>query len=257
MKKSCFNAGWTFARRGQEAAAVPVTLPHDAMLSEPRSRDAATGAGCGYFPGGAYVYTKRFSVPEEWREKHIVLECEGVYKNASVSLNGKELARQAYGYSNFFVPLDEALRFGEENELVLVADNSACPNSRWYSGSGVYRNVNLYEGEKAFIAPDGLAIRAEKNGAVQVELTVSGGDAAKVTILDGEKVLAEAEATVADGRAVLTLQADGVTPWSAESPRLYCCKAELSKDNAVNAQSFMEGLRNVDRFLTNHSVDNQ
>ena len=237
MKKSCFNAGWTFARRGQEAAAVPVTLPHDAMLSEPRNRDAATGAGCGYFPGGAYVYTKRFSVPEEWREKHIVLECEGVYKNASVSLNGKELARQAYGYSNFFVPLDEALRFGEENELVLVADNSACPNSRWYSGSGVYRNVNLYEGEKAFIAPDGLAIRAEKNGAVQVELTVSGGDAAKVTILDGEKVLAEAEATVADGRAVLTLQADGVTPWSTESPRLYRCKAELIKDNAAVDQA--------------------
>ena len=66
----------------------PVTLPHDAMLYEKRSKNAATAGACGYFPGGAYVYIKRFPVPEEWREQSAVLEFEAVYQNAQVFVNG-------------------------------------------------------------------------------------------------------------------------------------------------------------------------
>ena len=66
----------------------PVTLPHDAMLYEKRSKDAATAGACGYFPGGAYVYVKRFLVPETWRTQSAVLEFEAVYQNAQVFVNG-------------------------------------------------------------------------------------------------------------------------------------------------------------------------
>ncbi len=233
MDKSCFNHGWLFYAQGKGEQAVPVILPHDAMLLEPRDRDSVTGAACGYFPGGSYLYTKRFTASANWREKHIVVEFEGVYKNASVFLNGRELARQAYGYTGFYVTLDEALRFGEENELHVVADNSACPNSRWYSGSGIYRDVSLYTGEKTYILPDGIRIRAEQDGSVRAELNVCGGDTVKLTILDGDRQLNSAEAPVSNGKAVLTMHVAGAETWSAESPRLYRCVAVLMKDGVV------------------------
>ena len=129
----------------------PVTLPHDAMLYEKRSKDAATAGACGYFPGGAYVYVKRFLVPETWRTQSAVLEFEAVYQNAQVFVNDALVAEQRYGYTNFFVVLDPQLKYGEENEIKVIADNSSVPNSRWYSGSGIYRSVNLFLGDKSHI----------------------------------------------------------------------------------------------------------
>ena len=110
MKKQNFNTGWLFSAVGGEQAMKPVTLPHDAMLNEKRSKNAATAGACGYFPGGAYVYIKRLPVPEEWREQSAVLEFEAVYQNAQVFVNGALAAEQRYGYTNFFVALDRCLR---------------------------------------------------------------------------------------------------------------------------------------------------
>lgn len=93
-------------------------------------------------------------------------EFEGVYKNATVSLNGKEIAFHAYGYTRFFVELGE-LNFGKENTLTVVADNSRLPNSRWYSGSGIYRPVWVYVCEK-----DGLHPESVKISTVSIDPTV-------------------------------------------------------------------------------------
>ena len=76
MNKKDLNRGWLFGAEGKEPSMQPVTLPHDAMLYEKRSKDAATAGACGYFPGGAYVYVKRFLVPETWRTQSAVLEFE-------------------------------------------------------------------------------------------------------------------------------------------------------------------------------------
>ena len=75
-----------------------------------------------------------FEAPVEWKGKKIILEFEGIYQQAQVYLNGQLTGTNIYGYSNFYVPLENGLVYGESNQLKVVADNSKCPNSRWYSG---------------------------------------------------------------------------------------------------------------------------
>ena len=144
MKTISFNHNWTC--NGQA-----VTLPHDAQISEKRGAEVSNG-GHGYFPGGVYTYEKTFTAPTEWEGKDVLIEFEGVYKNATVSLNGKELAFHPYGYTGFFVELD-GLNIGGENTLTVVADNSKLPNSRWYSGSGIYRRCGCTSVKRADCAP--------------------------------------------------------------------------------------------------------
>src|SRR5215210_3615869 len=95
MFRSSFNGGWTVRPKvsvfGQLNDApdsrVPVTLPHDAMLTLPRSAERSGGTSSGYFPGGAVEYSKMFSVPEEWRERSVSVEFQGVYRDAMVFVN--------------------------------------------------------------------------------------------------------------------------------------------------------------------------
>lgn len=233
MKKKDFNQGWLFGAVGKEPSMQPVTLPHDAMLYEKRSKDAATAGACGYFPGGAYVYVKRFLVPETWRTQSAVLEFEAVYQNAQVFVNDALVAEQRYGYTNFFVVLDPQLKYGEENEIKVIADNSSVPNSRWYSGSGIYRNVNLFLGDKSHIRPDGLLVSTSGNDAAHVKVSVTGGDTVRVSVLDGEKVVAQAEAAVKEGTASADIPVSQPRLWDAEHPELYRCRAELLKNGEM------------------------
>lgn len=233
MKKKDFNRGWLFGAVGKEQSMQPVTLPHDAMLYEKRSKDAATAGACGYFPGGAYVYVKRFLVPETWRTQSAVLEFEAVYQNAQVFVNDALVAEQRYGYTNFFVVLDPQLKYGEENEIKVIADNSSVPNSRWYSGSGIYRNVNLFLGDKSHIRPDGLLVSTSGNDAAHVKVSVTGGDTVRVSVLDGEEVVAQAEAAVKEGTASADIPVSQPRLWDAEHPELYQCRAELLKNGEM------------------------
>ena len=149
MKKISFHSEWTVNGKA-------VTLPHDAQISEKRGKNVSNG-GHGYFPGGLYTYEKTFSAPAEWEGKTILVEFEGVYKNATVSLNGKELCFHPYGYTGFFVELT-GLNYSGENTLTVVADNSKLPNSRWYSGAGIYRPVWLHVCEKGGLRPESVKI---------------------------------------------------------------------------------------------------
>ena len=89
MKRLDFNSGWQFHKKGYTNS-VAVTLPHDAMIHEKREADGPGGSGHGYFPGGVYVYEKTFTAPADWADKTVSLLFEGVYKNATVTVNGKE-----------------------------------------------------------------------------------------------------------------------------------------------------------------------
>ena len=100
MKRLSFNDNWLFCKQG--GAQKIVTLPHDAMMEEMRSPDAAGGSACAFFPGGIYEYEKTFPVPEEWKDKTVLLQFEGVYKNSTVYINGKKAGSAAYGYIPFF-----------------------------------------------------------------------------------------------------------------------------------------------------------
>ena len=137
MIKMSFNDGWKYGHIGEDWR-KEVTLPHDAMILENRTADSASGKNAGWYEGYDYVYEKSFTAPEEWKGKKVVLEFEGVYRNAKVYINGKEAGGWAYGYTGFYVQADGFLNFGGENTIKVEAFNADQPNSRWYSGAGIY-----------------------------------------------------------------------------------------------------------------------
>ena len=120
MQKIAFNDNWKWRRLG-EGEWKETTLPHDAMIGEPRNYDSAGGTNTGWFEGHDYEYVKTFFVPAEYAEKDVTFEFEGVYRNAEVYLNGRKALYRAYGYTNFYVPANEFLRCGQENEIRVVA----------------------------------------------------------------------------------------------------------------------------------------
>ena len=107
MREIDWNAGWQFARLGEDCLR-PVLLPHDAMLAEPRTKESPGGINTGWFEGHDYRYVRQFDAPEDWRGRTAVLEFEGVYRNAEVFLNGRKIGGRPYGYSGFFCPMDDA-----------------------------------------------------------------------------------------------------------------------------------------------------
>ena len=115
----------------------------------------------------------------------------------------------------------------------MIADNSAVPNSRWYSGSGIYRNVNLFLGDRNHIIPDGLLISTSGNNTAHVKVSVTGGDTVRVSILDGESLAAQAEVPVKDGTASVDIPVSQPRLWDADHPELYLCRTELLKDGEV------------------------
>lgn len=226
MKRISFNDNWLFCRQGSKQKSV--TLPHDAMMEESRSPDAKSGSACAFFPGGLYEYEKNFTVPEEWRGKTVLLQFEGVYKNSTVYINGKKAGGAAYGYIPFFVETDGLLNYGENNTIRVEADNKDQPNSRWYTGGGIYRPVWLWIGEQAHITPKGVKITtlSYQPAKLWIEVEHTGGEVS-VEIIDGEKVVATAQGSKID------LLFPDARLWSDETPNLYTCRVTLSQNGAV------------------------
>ena len=212
MQKVSFNEGWRCNGKS-------VRLPHDAMILEKRSAKASDG-GHGYFPGGIYTYEKTFVAPADWKDKKVIIEFEGVYRNCTVSLNGREIGGHQYGYTTFTLPLDN-LKCGEENTITVVADNSQLPNSRWYTGSGIYRPVWIYVGSKQRIEYRGIKITTVSIDPTVVRVEVDATADAKVEILDGETVVATGSGEIAIPNAKL---------WSDEAPNLYTCRVTVGED---------------------------
>ena len=126
MKATSLLTGWTCRHLGDTAPGKTVTLPHDAMLAEPRTALSAGGTNTGWYEGYDYEYRRTLTVPEtELADTHI-LEFEGVYHNAEVWLNGQKAAFRPYGYTNFYVDCAPYLHAGE-NELRVIARNADQP----------------------------------------------------------------------------------------------------------------------------------
>ena len=211
MKRIDFNTGWTFDGRR-------ITLPHDAQITEKRGKDVSNG-GHGYFPGGVYTYSKTFTALSEWEGKEVLVEFEGVYKNATVSLNDQELCFHAYGYTGFFVEL-KGLVSGSENTLTVVADNSKLPNSRWYSGAGIYRPVWLYVCEKGGLRPESVKI-----STVSIE-------PAKIRIEAPVSVKADVDGITGEGKS-FELTIPDAKLWSDETPNLYTAKISAGENDTM------------------------
>ena len=229
MKKTLWNKGWT-VYSDIDSQKKAVDLPHDAMREETRIPGLKDGTQTAFYPGGIYTYEKTLDVAKDDVDKTTILEFEGVYMKSSVYLNGEHLGGRIYGYSDFFVDLTGKLKEGK-NDIKVVADNSQCANSRWYSGSGIYRDVWLHTSGDVRIVP----------GALKV--TTLSLDPAKVRI-ETEAVLAEGVdvvvrirkdgAVAAEGKgADLELIVPDAKLWSAETPELYEVTVDLVKDGEV------------------------
>ncbi|MDR0354041.1 MAG: DUF4982 domain-containing protein [Opitutaceae bacterium] len=254
--RETFDFDWRFARGDPPGAAQTafddgawraVSLPHDWSIEGPYGEDEPAGGPGGYLPTGTGWYRKTFRLPESAKGKKITVQFDGIYMNATVWLNGRELGTQPYGYTAFEHDLTPHLVFGgRENTIAVRVDNSRQPNSRWYSGSGIYRHVWLRVTEPLHIPTWGVCVttpeisgeRALVRARVSVRNDGGAPRAARVSLA----VLDASGATVAEGAAgdAAEIAAGGAREfsgevtlprplrWSPETPHLYRLRATVS-----------------------------
>lgn len=220
-----------------------ITLPHDAMIEKPANPDSLNGGNTGFRDGDVYTYVKMLHAPEEYKEKTVTLKFEGVYMNAFVYVNGQLAAKSPFGYTTFYAPLNDFLKYGEDNEIRVQVRAGAMTNSRWYSGAGIYRDVYLLESGLTHIVPEGVQVKTENaddayatlkvatelenKTAVSQELTV------ETVIKDADGNVVAKECTVATifGQETRTIKqrilVEKPSLWSAENPTLYTYETKV------------------------------
>ncbi len=225
------NDGWEFVKLppGGDVSAVsgdnwrPVALPHDWLIGQARD----------LYEDGDGWYRRALIAPEDFADRTWLLRFDGVYMDCDVLLNGRLLATHRYGYTAFDVDLTPALRAGENQITVRVRHRA--PNSRWYSGAGIFRDVTLCALPKRHVAPDGLYISCApaEGGAwrvtVDVELEGPGaGGAIRLTLADADGRAVDSAALIDAGDALTAgLTVPGPRLWSCADPYLYALTCEL------------------------------
>lgn len=243
MKSTAWNTGWLFRHLDSDESFVPVSIPHDAMQAEPRNELSPSGINTGWYEGRDYEYIRRFTPDKFFANKTVLLEFEGIYHLAEVYLNGEKRCERPYGYTNFYADLSDHLRIGEENELRVIARNSDQPNSRWYSGSGIYRPVVLWTADRQqHIELNGVRIRTKSLDPAVIEVVVNtvGEGLVSVDIFSGEKRICS-EAAESNGSVTLTLTIPDAKLWNVEHPNLYTCRVRFGNDE--DTQNF--GIRTI------------
>ncbi|MCF0133047.1 MAG: DUF4982 domain-containing protein [Blautia sp.] len=232
MLKKEFNEGWTCRSITRGGEAFAVTIPHDAMLSEERSDESRGEGNIGWYNAGDYEYRKTFVVTESQLKKSMLLEFEGVYHNSEVYVNDELAMSRPYGYTNFYVNLSKYVKSGD-NEIRVIAKNSDQPNSRWYSGTGIYRPVVLWEAEDAYIVMNGVRIttKSYSPAVIEVEVNTSGVGMVHVDICDGEALIVSEEAISEGRKAKFTFEIPDAKLWNVNTPYLYQCKVTYGKDS--------------------------
>ncbi|MGN1142180.1 MAG: glycoside hydrolase family 2 TIM barrel-domain containing protein [Oliverpabstia sp.] len=250
MRRQDFNEDWIFYTEGSDRK-ERVTLPHDAMLHTGRSETSPGKDANGFYLGGIYIYEKELFAPVEWKDQTVRIEFGGVYRNTTVFVNGKKVGFRPYGYVPFVVCLDEMLVYGEKNKIRVVADNSRLPNSRWYTGGGIYRPVSLIVGNRAHIAWEGVKVSTLSYHPavirVETELEYSQIEPREkeqevtVEILEEGRVIAQ---TVGND---VEIPIHDAKLWSDKTPYLYQVKVSL-KENGKTLDEVVEqfGIRKVE-----------
>jgi len=271
-EKLLFDHDWRFLLGdpgGAEAASFDatawrsVTLPHDWSIEGKIDPNNPMGGSGGFFPGGIGWYRRSFTAPAAWSGKRVSVEFEGVYMNATVFINGHELATHPYGYTSFFHDLTPHLQPGANNVLAVRVDQSKHRNSRWYSGSGIYRHVWLNVTGPLHIAPWGVVVTTPEVSARQAKISVQtrianeSGNKPKFvlrTVLYGASGApigqSEAGAALEPGKGIVATQeiaVDKPALWSPESPALYRAVTRVIEDGkTVDEVSTPFGIRSIE-----------
>lgn len=245
MRKYNFDLEWNFSYssgnsyKDKNGATFKekVNLPHDFSIGLERTPMASSNEAGGFFLGGIGIYQKEFNVTEEQKGKEFLLVIEGAYMNAEVYINGNLAMLHPYGYTEFHVRLTPWIKYGQVNKIKIVVNNNAMPNSRWYSGSGLYRHVWLMESESIYLAPWSISVTtpvATKEFAmVNIETTISNRlkEEKQVTVVTalfdkcGKEVASNISEilllTVNETKLKQEIKVESPDLWSLESPNLY------------------------------------
>ena len=258
-KKVSFNQNWRFqlgdVPKGQDATLNDsgwrqLNLPHDWSIEGEFSEKHPSGTGGGALPGGIGWYRKTFTVPATAKGKLIFIEFDGVYRNSEVWINGHYLGKRPYGYSTFEYELTPHLIYGTKPNVIAVkVDNSQQPNSRWYSGSGIYRNVWITELDPAHVAHWGTYVTtpevSEKSATVEIKTKVNNRSNSSAPI-DLTTIIQDARgreiARVTDNGVASkelnvevsqTLKVPAPLLWSDERPYLYKVISQLTQNGKL------------------------
>lgn len=230
MQAIDFNDGWSYRHLDADESFTAVRLPHDAMIGEPRHEDAPGGVNTGWFDGRDYEYVKTYAPGPELAGRRLLLEFEGVYHNAEVWVDGVQLAFRPYGYTNFRVDVTDALAAGEPHEIRVVARKADQPNSRWYSGAGIYRPVTLWAGDAGHILPDGIMVRT-------VSATPLPADGPADAVKADAVIETSVETTASGAVAVARIELPDAALWDCEHPNLYRCVVRFAGDDGSRDES--------------------
>jgi beta-galactosidase len=264
------DPGWRFTLGDPAGAEQPrfddhdwrrLDLPHDWSIEGTPREDAPGGGGVGFFPGGTGWYRKSFRLPAGARGREVWLEFDGVYMNSDVWINGVHLGRRPYGYISFAYDVTEHLVPGV-NLVAVRVDNARQPNSRWYTGSGIYRHVWLTIVDRLQVGHWGTYVttpRADSAGAeVLVRTRVENGHrtprrgvlrSAVVDSAGREVARTETPFSLVAGQKVeleQQLQVESPRLWSVDAPALYTLRSAVRDGaRAADAATTMFGIRSI------------
>ncbi len=256
-----FNYDWKFSLEADSTAAAmdfndgnwrALNLPHDWSIEGEFSDKNPAGAGCAALPGGYGVYRKHFTVGPNAKGKQIFLCFDGVYWQSTVYVNGKKVGFRPNGYVSFQYDISDVVNYGEDNVVTVTVDNIDMPNSRWYSGSGIYRNVyiktvnfaHVSEAETFVSVADISGNSAKVN--VSTMVTQEGEYAVSLIIKNPDgSVAGHATDNIKGGELVNlpTVSVNNPQLWSPESPNIYLAEVTILQDG-----------KELDRYSTTFGI---
>lgn len=246
---------------GTRREGTPVTLPHDFMRT--LKRTPGSKAEIGFYPSATVAYTKRFSVPEDFADRRVSFEFDGVYRDAMVYINSNFAAQRPNGYSRFIVEADAHLKYGQVNEIKVVARMH--DDARWYSGIGIHREVHMLVGSLVHIAPDGIRITTPdidgERAIVTPAIQVINRSLSTRTVSVHTRILDSAGVEVASDEAPISLRSGATETlrqrltvadpqrWDVNTPHLYTAEVTLSElgtqGSWVDADAVTFGIRTL------------
>ena len=276
-----FNTGWKFMRSdvpGAEAKELDdaswrtLDLPHDYSIEDlpgtgsPFSPDAISGIHGGYTTGGTAWYRKTFDVPANWEGKVLELLFEGVYMNADVWVNGKHAGKNYYGYTPFHFDITDLVAAGKKNVIAVQVKNDGV-NSRWYTGSGIYRHVWLKALDPVHIVENGIYITTPDitpgNALVSIQSSVTNKSAVDQPVKLITEIFApdgsiagtiESKQLLKSGDSyTFTQQINIKNPllWSPDSPSLYNARTKVISKSMGDVKNTAFGIRTITMDVKN------
>ena len=261
-----FDRGWKFYLGDESKASDPsfddsawrsLNLPHDWSIEGKFDEKNPATPGGGALPGGVGWYRKTFAIPASAKGKSVFIDFGGIYRNSEVWINGKSLGHRPNGYISFRYDLSPYLKFGQSNAIAVRADNSEQPNSRWYSGSGIYRSVYLITTGKVFVDNWGTYITtpevSQQSARVKIQTKIrntSGKPAKGKLITTIYSPAGKSLGTVSDFQIdedskeiVQWLTISEPALWSDDDPKLYKAITKVNVDG-----------KTIDSYETNFGI---